>query len=93
MQEAPSSAIDKDEQGVLPTEKFVAVPELINKPETEPAAAFVEKASQRTIRHNMAVFVVAIATFVLGMVVGVGVHGHLAAAALRYVCLSYIHLR
>lgn len=82
------SVIDEDEDDMLPAEQFVAVRELVS--ESGAGAAFVDKAPQWTIGHKMAVFVVALATFVLGMAVGVGVHGHLPAAALRYVCSWHV---
>lgn len=79
-----SSAIDDDTLNlhVLPAEGFVVVRELVGEPDTG-AAAVVDKAPQWSIGYKMAVVVAALATFVLGMIVGVGVYGYRAAATFR----------
>lgn len=80
-QDAASSESEYDLLHV-PTEGFVAVRELVSEPDTG-AAAVVGKTSRRTTGYTMVVAVGALAAFVLGMVIGDRVHGHLAAAALR----------
>eukprot|EP00903_Cladosiphon_okamuranus_P005929 g5859.t1 len=92
MQEAGSPAIDDDTQNlhipqVLPAEGFVAVRErlgvvVVREPDTG-AGAVVNKVPQWSIGYKTAVVLAALTTFVLGMIVGGAVYGHLVAAAFR----------
>lgn len=90
-QEVATAAIDESKQDVLSAEEHEPVPEAVVG--SDARAGTVDKAPRWTIGQKVAVIAVALATFVLEMiVVGAVVHGYRAATS-RYVrsslCMKY----